>query len=145
MVHNIEIDTSGFDRFAELVQSTASKPVSAAIAVDGPAEAYWFVCEYGSAKGSRPWPSAGPRTVESGGRIYSSQARGGFVFKNANQFVKFLRDSYLHVQKNGQPVSGDDLVRAANEAASNALRLVIAGAPTDSGELKSDLRIVPAK
>ncbi len=33
--------------------------------------------EKGSKKGSRPWPSPGPRTIDSGSRIYSSQAPGG--------------------------------------------------------------------
>ena len=35
--------------------------------------------EKGSEIGQRPWPSAGPRTVEQGGRIYSSQAPLGIL------------------------------------------------------------------
>lgn len=34
---------------------------------------------YGSVKGQSPWPSAGPKTVEQSGRVYSSQAVGGVV------------------------------------------------------------------
>ena len=35
--------------------------------------------EEGSKKGEKPWPNAGPKTVEVDGRIYSSQAPGGIV------------------------------------------------------------------
>ncbi len=35
--------------------------------------------EIGSKVGGRPWASAGPRTVEKGGRIWSSQAVGGVL------------------------------------------------------------------
>ena len=40
---------------------------------------YSHILESGSTPGSKPWPSAGPRTVEKGGRIYSSQAPGGIM------------------------------------------------------------------
>lgn len=144
-MRNIDVDTSGFDQFVEMVQSTASAPVTAAISVDGPAQAYWAVCEYGSAKGHRPWPNAGPRTVESGGRVYSSQARGGFVFKNSAKFIGFLKAAYLRVATKGKPASKDDLVAAANDAAGQAYKLIVAGAPYDSGELKSDIKLESAK
>jgi hypothetical protein len=35
--------------------------------------------EAGSRRGARPWPSAGPRTKEKDGRIWSSQAVGGVI------------------------------------------------------------------
>lgn len=35
--------------------------------------------EYGSPTGGRPWPSAGPKTVEQDGRIYSKMAVGGVI------------------------------------------------------------------
>lgn len=35
--------------------------------------------EHGSPVGGKPWPKAGPRTVERGGRIFSKQAVGGVV------------------------------------------------------------------
>lgn len=38
--------------------------------------------ESGSAPGSRPWPSVGPRTVIKDGRIYSSQAPGGIIYSS---------------------------------------------------------------
>ena len=34
---------------------------------------YAIPLEYGSPKGGKPWPSAGPRTVVSDGRVWSSQ------------------------------------------------------------------------
>jgi hypothetical protein len=48
----------------------------------GNIQPYSRVLEKGSQPGKRPWPSAGPRTVEQAGRIYSSQAPGG-IFENA--------------------------------------------------------------
>jgi len=42
---------------------------------------YIRVLQYGSEKGAKPWPSRGPKTVEDRGRIYSSQAVGGFMQK----------------------------------------------------------------
>jgi hypothetical protein len=39
----------------------------------------WDTLEEGSKKGEKPWPNAGPKTVEVDGRIYSSQAPGGIV------------------------------------------------------------------
>lgn len=44
---------------------------------------YAHVLEYGSEPGKRPWPSAGPKTVLSGGKIYSAQAPGG-IYENAD-------------------------------------------------------------
>jgi len=44
---------------------------------------YAHVLETGSLPGKRPWPSAGPRTVQQAGRIYSKQAPGG-IFQNAD-------------------------------------------------------------
>jgi len=40
---------------------------------------YAHVLEHGSVKGQKPWPQVGPRTVEIGGQIYSSQAPGGIL------------------------------------------------------------------
>lgn len=38
---------------------------------------YAHVLEYGSEPGKSPWPSAGPKTMLYGGKIYSTQAPGG--------------------------------------------------------------------
>lgn len=50
---------------------------------------------YGSAKGQRPWPNAGPRTLEHEGRIYAkgglsdeSLARGGVVDPMMQQWAE---------------------------------------------------------
>jgi len=53
--------------------------------------------ETGSQKGTRPWPSAGPRTKEGNGRIWSSQAVGGVI----NQVISesYLKDLALSVEK----------------------------------------------
>lgn len=40
---------------------------------------YCLVLEYGSPVGEKPWPGVGPKTVESEGRIFSSQAPHGMV------------------------------------------------------------------
>ena len=50
--------------------------------------AYAIPLEYGSALGSKPWPSTGPKTVEMSGRVYSSQAPGGIVINTQlDEFV----------------------------------------------------------
>lgn len=59
--------------------------------------------EAGSRRGSRPWPSAGPRTKEKGGRIWSSQAVGGVI----NQV---LTEKYIN-----------DMAEAVNDAAFKGL------------------------
>jgi len=46
---------------------------------------YAEVLEYGSKKGERPWKSAGLRTVESNGRIWSSQAKDGVISQTIDQ------------------------------------------------------------
>ncbi len=46
---------------------------------------YAGAIEFGSAPGSRPWPSPGPKTTNSGGRIYSSQAVGGVINKTLDE------------------------------------------------------------
>ena len=40
---------------------------------------YAGVIEYGSALGSRPWKSPGPKTTAVNGRVYSLQAPGGVI------------------------------------------------------------------
>jgi len=40
---------------------------------------YAGVLEHGSKEGQKPWPHAGPRTVNSGGKVFSSQAPGGVL------------------------------------------------------------------
>ncbi len=47
--------------------------------------------EVGSKKGKRPWPSAGPRTKEAHGRIWSSQAVGGVIEKTID--AKYVKDA----------------------------------------------------
>ena len=42
---------------------------------------YMRVLEYGSKKGAKPWPAARKKTEEFRGRIYSTQAVGGFMQK----------------------------------------------------------------
>jgi hypothetical protein len=53
--------------------------------------------ETGSRKGARPWPSAGPRTVENKGRVWSSQAVGGVI----NQVLteSYLKDLSQSIEK----------------------------------------------
>ena len=43
------------------------------------ATAYAPPIELGSKVGSPPWPSAGPRTVEKSGRVFSTQAPAGVI------------------------------------------------------------------
>jgi hypothetical protein len=40
---------------------------------------YAAVIEEGSPKGGKPWASAGPKTIEQDGRIWSMQAVGGVI------------------------------------------------------------------
>jgi len=40
---------------------------------------YAGVLEFGSPSGKKPWPSAGPKTVAVGGRVFSRQAPGGIM------------------------------------------------------------------
>lgn len=47
----------------------------------GNREVYTASLIEGSIPGSRPWPSVGPKTTASQGRIYSSQAPGGILEK----------------------------------------------------------------
>ena len=55
---------------------------------------YAGVLEYGSKLGSKPWPSAQKKTAEFRGRIYSTQAVGGFMQKvqMGNIFSKAIRE-----------------------------------------------------
>ena len=46
---------------------------------------YAHFLEHGSTKGQKPWPQAGPRTVELNGQIYSSQAPGGILATSGAQ------------------------------------------------------------
>lgn len=49
---------------------------------------YVPVLEYGSEAGAKPWPTAGDKTVENRGKIYSSQAPEGFMAKSkAEQII----------------------------------------------------------
>jgi len=51
---------------------------------------------YGSVVGKAPWPSAGPRTVENAGRVYSSQAPFGVVEPAFNSLpIDKLRNEIL--------------------------------------------------
>ena len=63
-------------------------------------EIYASAIEFGSAPGEKPWPSPGPKTVMSGGRIYSSQAVGGTIGKalsdkNISNFAKKIAGSII--------------------------------------------------
>jgi hypothetical protein len=44
-------------------------------------EVYSSAIEFGSVPGESPWPTPGPKTVMSGGRIFSTQAVGGTIDK----------------------------------------------------------------
>jgi len=66
--------------------------------------AYAGAIEFGSAPGSKPWPSPGPKTEMSGGRIYSSRAVGGTLDKVFNdvrmmKFAESLASSILRAFK----------------------------------------------
>lgn len=60
----------------------------------------WFL-EFGSRPGAWPWPRVGPRTVLHQGRIYSSQAPGGFTEKAFKSLKKdeFLRAVFEYVKR----------------------------------------------
>jgi hypothetical protein len=60
--------------------------------------------EFGSAPGSSPWPSPGPKTVMSSGRIFSSQAVGGTINKvfndtNVKIFAEKIANSIMRAFK----------------------------------------------
>lgn len=50
---------------------------------------------YGSVKGQRPWPKAGPKTVEQDGRVYSSQAVGGVIDPVLDGWADAVMDEIL--------------------------------------------------
>lgn len=63
-------------------------------------EIYASAIEFGSTPGEKPWPSPGPKTRMSGGRIYSSQAVGGTINKalsdkNINGFAREVAKSII--------------------------------------------------
>jgi hypothetical protein len=60
------------------VNNYSAPGVIAGIIVSNPM-VYGPSLEYGSQEGKKPWPHAGPRTVVTGGRIYSSQAPDGIL------------------------------------------------------------------
>ncbi len=116
------------------------------ITTDEEAQRYWRALEFGSGQGSRPWPNAGPRTVNREGRVFSRKAPRGFIRLHQARFVKFLRDAYRRALRRQSVVSRAALVQAANEAGREALAQILsAGVPADSGTFRSSLRLREAR
>ena len=120
----ISVDTSAFQQFILKLQGDLQGEIASEIVVTGKAAKYWAPCEFGSRRGGRPWPNPGPRTVASGGRVYSSQAPGGFVFKNRQRFITMLSEAYKANIENGTFPTREHLIDAANEAGNEALELI---------------------
>lgn len=146
MGKEVNVDSTAFEAMLRGVQNL-SAPVAADIVVDGDPKKYWAVVEHGSRRGHRPWPN--PRrktTVGPGGRVFSTQAVGGFVMRHRDKFVAFLRDAFLKVmEKRKGRITRESVAEAANMAAEQALSLIRAKTPVDSGSLESSEKIVKAK
>ena len=133
----IEVDTSPFNRAIAVYAAGITKPVEAAITVAGKPEDYWFVWEAGSRK------NPGPKTVRgAGGRIFSRQAPKGYVLKYRAEFIKWLLQEFKGAGR--FPIHAD-IVKSVNRVAHQALALIKATVPIDSGALRDSMTVKEAQ
>jgi hypothetical protein len=133
MPQDIEVDTTRFERKIAFIAQQAD--ALAEVRVSGKPRDYWFVPEYGSKRGKRPWPNPGPRTVAAGaGRVFSSQAPHGYVFRFGGKIAAALRQRYKDIvrRKKAAP-SHAELVSAANAEAERAVLAIKGAAPIGKG------------
>lgn len=141
------VDGDKWERYIISVAASLDKPVAAEIVTkDEKVEDYWPVLEHGSRKGQRPWPLAKKKTRLRGGRVFSSQAVGGFIDKNARHIVEYLTESYTRrIRQLKRPLNRAELVAAANEAGARALKLLRVAIPVDTGKAKNSLDMRKAR
>jgi hypothetical protein len=139
------IDSKEFDLL--VLAASQVQPVEAMIVTDNPkVKDYWPVTEYGSLEGHRPWPRPWKRTTRGGGgRIFSKQAKGGWVFKYGMRFIEFLEIAYNKAAERtgGLPLQRD-LADAVNEAGDKTLGWLKKTAPVDKGDLRDSLTVKKA-
>lgn len=95
------VDKGDFKEGWHSETSRGMDQISAQISND---KVYASAIEFGSSPGEKPWPSPGPKTVMSNGRIFSSQAVGGTIEKtfdkeNINDFAETIAKSILRAFK----------------------------------------------
>lgn len=98
---NAPVDSGKFKDAWEYDISSSGKGLMATVSND---TVYASAIEFGSTPGQKPWPSPGPKTVVSGGRIYSSQAVGGTIEKtfndaNMQKFAEKIANAILRAFK----------------------------------------------
>ena len=98
---NAPVDTGKFKDSWSYDVSVTGKGIKSIVSND---MVYASAIEFGSAPGEKPWPNPGPKTVMSGGRIFSSQAVGGTIEKtfndaNMQKFAEKLADAILRAFK----------------------------------------------
>lgn len=141
---NIESEIPGADEmFADLKELANAEPVTATVYVDDPeAVNYWGVLDAGSHEGSRPWPSAGKKTTEKDGRIFSKQAPGGFATKYFKQFLGFFGHSVMtRMRAKNSALNRADMRAAVKETGEYVHDVVTRGVPQDSGRLKNSIKL----
>jgi hypothetical protein len=143
-IEELEIDDRQFQLMID--EGLKLTAVEASVVTSGLPENYALVLEYGSGEGQRLWPRSGPRTRRAQGRIFSRQAIGGYVRRNAKILNRFLENAYKKVAARGDgSPSQSDLADAVNEAAGEALEFLKKVVPVDSGELRDSLEVRKAK
>ena len=125
-------------------------PKRAGVGVADPEAArYVRVLEYGSIAGQPPWPKPGPRTVlaidpETGAQVVvSAQAPQGFIRVRMPEFLEALR-SRLAAPVDWLDIAAVDdyLTTGVRDAAADALELLRAAVPRDSGRTAESLTLV---
>jgi hypothetical protein len=141
------VDGDAWDKFMLKVAGDLDNPVEADIVTNSrDVENYWPVLEHGSRKGQRPWPSAKKKTAVSGGKVFSKQAVGGFIEKNAKNIIGYLAEAYTRrVRQLQRPLTRTEITDAANEAGAKALTLLKAAIPVDTGKAKNSLSLRKAR
>jgi hypothetical protein len=117
--------------------SAHGEEITAAITSDSD---HWKACEFGSARGKRPWPNPGPRTTATSGRVRSTQAEDGFIRRHRAVFVGYLKAAAL----SHGPWTRENLLSACDEATQQAAALIRKTVPVDSGELRDSIKTTPA-
>lgn len=148
MPDDISVDTSKFERKIALAINQPS--VLAEIRVQGRARDYWFVPEYGSKRGQRPWPNPRKRTVARGSRVFSSQAPRGYVFRFKSHAISLLRRGFKRAAqvKHAFP-DHMALAASANQAATGFYQAIRSSVPIGnrktSGELLASITLKKAE
>lgn len=138
---NIAVDTREFDTFLKAL-AIGEEPIAAAIITKGPAEKYWFVPEFGSKRGQRPWPNPRKKTtLGKGGRVFSKQATEGYIFRFRAKFAQFLAEEYNAAIEGNKIPTRERLKQAAVKAAKKAITVIRGSAPVDSGQLKNSFDV----